>query len=114
MDLLVDGPLSGIDQRAADERQPHLRLGAPLVVQRHQLLQEALGRAPRIRRRLQGGDAGPGPVIHQLHGEAQQLGLGREVVTASASWARRCWPRSRSCLGGNAPDRWWPSTWSPC
>jgi hypothetical protein len=67
----ADGAPLGIDQGAAGERQPHLGLGTPLLVQRHQLVQQLLGRAPRIRCRLQGGDAGSGPVGHQLHREAQ-------------------------------------------
>ena len=58
VDPLVDGPLLGVDQGAAGEGEPDLALGAPLVIQRHQLVQELLGRAPGVARRLEGADAG--------------------------------------------------------
>jgi hypothetical protein len=47
-------------------------------------VQQPLGRTPGIGHRFQGGDAGSGPVTHQLHREAQQLGLGGEVVAQRA------------------------------
>ena len=48
VDPLVDGPLLGVDQGAAGEGEPDLALGAPLVVQRHQLVQELLGQLPGV------------------------------------------------------------------
>ena len=84
MDALVNGALVGIDQGMTGVGQPDLALGPPLVVEGDQFAQEPLGGALWVGLRPQGADAGRGPVAHQLHGEAQQLGLGREVVPQRA------------------------------
>ena len=66
----LDGPLRQVDQHVAGEGQPDLALGAPLVVQRHQLGQELLRPAPGSAAGSRAATRAQAPVAHQLHREA--------------------------------------------
>jgi hypothetical protein len=80
IDLGVPHAELGIDQGASGERQPDLVLGTTFVVQRQQLGEQLLNRAPRIVGELERTDSLPDPLRGQLDREVEQLRLGAEVV----------------------------------